>query len=513
LKALQAPSSSSSGGAAGGSTKKRLPALSIGASGGGGTSGSQAVANSIRAMEQDSLSGKTREVDKADRATVDQVLDPRTRLILFKIVSRGILDEVGGCISTGKEANVYHGAGPGGLQCAVKVYKTSILVFKDRDQYVSGDFRFRKGYAKHNPRKMVRTWAEKEFRNLNRLYEAGVTCPRPILLREHVMVMELVGVGEEAAPKLKDAVLSEERARECYVDCVRMMRVIFQVCKLVHADLSEYNILYMKGKLWIIDVGQAVEHDHPNAMDFLRKDCTNVNAFFGRCGLAPMSTRELFEFVTNTGITDVDAALDAIMAAVASRSSGMTNAEKVDDEVFKRAFLPKTLNEVANMERDTEIAGEALSKGVKTDLLYGGLTGLDAVGGKEAKPASKQKKDTAAAADNEKPAVVLPTRKRLAVVPAPARLKNKQSASASASSSSSSASSSANTSSSSSLMDREVPVDETSEQKRERKRLTKEINKERRARKAKAKAEQRKAKSKQRPQPSKVKGGGGGGKK
>ena len=51
---------------------------------------------------------------------------------------------------------------------AVKVFKTSILVFKDRDRYVTGEFRFRRGYAKSNPRKMVRLWAEKEFRNLNR---------------------------------------------------------------------------------------------------------------------------------------------------------------------------------------------------------------------------------------------------------------------------------------------------------------------------------------------------------
>lgn len=50
----------------------------------------------------------------------------------------------------------------------LQVYKTSILIFKDRDKYVSGEFRFRHGYCKHNPRKMVKTWAEKEMRNLIR---------------------------------------------------------------------------------------------------------------------------------------------------------------------------------------------------------------------------------------------------------------------------------------------------------------------------------------------------------
>ena len=44
----------------------------------------------------------------------------------------------------------------------------SHILLKDRDQYVSGEFRWRHGYCKHNPRKMVKMWAEKEFRNLTR---------------------------------------------------------------------------------------------------------------------------------------------------------------------------------------------------------------------------------------------------------------------------------------------------------------------------------------------------------
>ena len=41
--------------------------------------------------------------DKSDRATNEQVLDPRTRLILFKMIKRGLIHEVNGCVSTGKE--------------------------------------------------------------------------------------------------------------------------------------------------------------------------------------------------------------------------------------------------------------------------------------------------------------------------------------------------------------------------------------------------------------------------
>ena len=148
--------------------------------------------------------------DKEDRATVEQALDPRTRLILFKMLSHGVFSEINGCISTGKEANVYHAVTAEGVDLAVKVYKTSILVFKDRDRHVSGDWRWRNGYSRKNPRKMVQTWAEKEMRNLIRLREAGMRVPEVRLLRSHVLVMSFVGddgtdasAATQAAPALQ----------------------------------------------------------------------------------------------------------------------------------------------------------------------------------------------------------------------------------------------------------------------------------------------------------------------
>lgn len=69
------------------------------------------------------------------------MLDPRTRLILFRMLQRGVFSSMEGCISTGKEANVYHAKQADGGSLAVKVYKTSILTFKDRDRYVADEFR------------------------------------------------------------------------------------------------------------------------------------------------------------------------------------------------------------------------------------------------------------------------------------------------------------------------------------------------------------------------------------
>ena len=289
-------------------------------------------------------------------------------MILFKLLNQNILETVNGCISTGKEANVYHGTlgnkqpksdAPSSVKAisegdaAIKIYKTSILVFKDRDRYVNGEFRFRRGYCKSNPRKMVKLWAEKEMRNLVRLKQAGIRCPEPLLLRQHVLVMRFLGKNGKAAPKLKEVTLTEDKKREMYWEGITIMRIIYQKCKLVHADLSEYNILYFKGHLYIIDVSQAVEHDHPNAMRFLQMDCTNMTAFFRRQEIPTLTVRELFEFITDTSIDDdnLDYFIDGLQKQIENRPLSLTADQQADEEVFKNTFIPRTLNDVHDHER------------------------------------------------------------------------------------------------------------------------------------------------------------------
>ncbi|XP_075161380.1 RIO kinase 1 [Haematobia irritans] len=315
--------------------------------------------------------------DKHDRATAEQVMDPRTRMILFKLLNRGLIQEINGCISTGKEANVYHAvARDTDDEYAIKIYKTSILVFKDRDKYVSGEFRFRHGYCRSNPRKMVRTWAEKEMRNYLRMFNAGVPVPEPILLRSHVLVMRFCGKNGWPSPKLKDVELTTSKARELYRDCVVLMWRIYNKCRLVHADLSEFNILVQDGQLIIIDVSQSVEHDHPHAFDFLRKDCTNVSEFFRKKSVATMTVKELFDFITDQTITEenMEACLEKISEKIKDRDfEAITAQEKIDEAVWQQTFIPKRLDEVRYFERDVDKA----KKGEKQNLIYGKITGLN----------------------------------------------------------------------------------------------------------------------------------------
>ena len=247
---------------------------------------SHAASNAAEGAERKANRAKNTGLTRDERATTEQVLDPRTRLLLFKLLNAGTLSSINGCVSTGKEANVYHAEGRDG-EYAIKVYKTSILIFKDRDRcdharaaassspapgplslslslglrlpgapspspspspsltrYVSGEFRFRHGYCKSNPRKMVRMWAEKEMRNYRRLAAAGVPCPEALLLKEHVLLMRFIGTDGWAAPRLKDAVLKPSERTSAWRQVATLLRTLFHDCRLVHADFSEYNLLW-----------------------------------------------------------------------------------------------------------------------------------------------------------------------------------------------------------------------------------------------------------------------------
>merc|ERR1711874_177696 len=131
------------------------------------------------------------------------------------------------------------------------------------------------------------------MRNLTRLHNAGIPCPKPILLRSHVLLMDFIGTEGWAAPLLQEADISESKARELYWDLSLIIRKMYHHCKLVHGDLSEFNLLYHAGKVYVIDVSQSVEHDHPHALEFLRKDIRNVNEFFRKKNVNVLTVKEL----------------------------------------------------------------------------------------------------------------------------------------------------------------------------------------------------------------------------
>jgi RIO kinase 1 len=230
----------------------------------------------------------------SERATLEEVFDRATLMVIYDLLKSGILDEVHGVVNAGKEARVYWGKNKEGKDLAVKIYLTASAEFrKGMLKYIEGDYRF-KG-VKRDSRSLIFTWAQKEYRNLEQASRVKVRVPRPVAVKNNVLVMEFIGKNGVSASSLKERVPSDPE--EVYEVLLTYLKRLYRKAELVHSDLSEYNVMIWKGKPVIFDVAQAVPTSHPMAEFFLRRDLANVNRFFKRLGVKVLSVDEAYKEV------------------------------------------------------------------------------------------------------------------------------------------------------------------------------------------------------------------------
>jgi len=229
-----------------------------------------------------------------DRKTMDRVFDTSTLLDLGKLISDHVIDILDFPISTGKEAIIFRGVTPKKEFVAAKIYRTSTLTFKHISEYIAGDPRF-KGFHK-NRRELVFEWAKKEFKNLERLSEAKVRAPHPLKRLNNILIMDYIGDARKPAASLKETPI--KNPEKMYNTLIEYMTRMYQNAELVHADLSEYNILVYRQNPYIIDVGQGVLSDHPRASEFLHRDIHNIIQFFRRYNIRA-DEQKIFDQVTH----------------------------------------------------------------------------------------------------------------------------------------------------------------------------------------------------------------------
>lgn len=228
----------------------------------------------------------------AERAALEEVFDQATLMVIYDFLNSGVLYELHGVVNAGKEARVYWGKDKNGKDLAVKIYLTTAAEFrKGRLKYIEGDHRF-KG-VKRDTRSLVFAWAQKEFKNLEQAYNAKVRVPKPIAVKDNVLIMEFIGKNGVNAPSLKEQ--RPKNAEKVYKLLLTYLARLYRKADLVHGDLSEYNIMLWKGKPVLIDMAQAVPTSHPMAQFFLNRDLTNINKFFNRLGVEVMSTEEIYK--------------------------------------------------------------------------------------------------------------------------------------------------------------------------------------------------------------------------
>lgn len=220
--------------------------------------------------------------DSSDREVFADVFDTATLMALYELAKKGYIDAMGGSVSTGKEANIFHAISKKNntLEIAVKIYMISTANFNTMKEYILGDPRFTG--IKQSRKDIILAWARKEFKNLKRAEDAGVRVPKPYITRRNILLMEFIGKDGVPMPQLKDVKLTEKEAQSIFNRILDYMRLLYSRAGLVHADMSEYNILIDMNDMSpvIIDMGQSVMIDHFNAETFLRRDVNNIARFF-----------------------------------------------------------------------------------------------------------------------------------------------------------------------------------------------------------------------------------------
>lgn len=217
-----------------------------------------------------------------DKRVGSEVFDRQTLETLYKLAKMGYIKQLYGVISTGKEANVFRGLDDNGKYVAVKIYRITTSDFKKMKNYIQGDPRFR--VRTSNKRQLVTSWVNKEYRNLKRAHDVGIKVPKPFIAKNNVLIMEFIG-DDEGNPALPMQELVLRDPKKVLNKIIEYMKKLYKDAKLVHGDLSGFNILINQEEPVIIDISQGMVIDHPLAKELLNRDIDNIVRDFNKMGI------------------------------------------------------------------------------------------------------------------------------------------------------------------------------------------------------------------------------------
>ena len=209
---------------------------------------------------------------------------------LEPLLEQGVIQEVLRPLMSGKEAEVFLVLS-GGEERVAKVYKNAqFRSFQHRTDYTEGrsvrnsrEQRAMAKRSKHGRAKTEDAWRSAEVDAIHLLRAAGVRVPEPFAFTEGVLVMELVkGEDGAPAPRLVDTHFTEEEATEVFHILLR--ETVKMLCAgIIHADLSDFNVLMSPTGPVIIDFPQAVDPArNQSARKLLVRDVKNLTSFLGR---------------------------------------------------------------------------------------------------------------------------------------------------------------------------------------------------------------------------------------
>ncbi len=213
-------------------------------------------------------------------------------LAINALVKAGVIESFGQSLGVGKEADVFYALNESGKRIAVKFHRLGRISFRQT--------RRKRGYTREHSTWLFQSHlaAEREFQAMKLVYEKGVSVPEPISQNRHVIAMGMIEGAQLS--KYKDIGKPEKVLKEI----LRNLRKAYMKAHLIHADISEYNIILKPdGHLLIIDWPQAVKTDHANASELLERDIKNVLTYFSRKFNVKLAVKDACDYVTGEART------------------------------------------------------------------------------------------------------------------------------------------------------------------------------------------------------------------
>jgi RIO kinase 1 len=170
----------------------------------------------------------------------------------------------------GKEANVFLAQRNDKSFVAIKIYRLENCNFNKMYSYIRSDPRFIG--LENQKRKVVFTWVQREYRNLN-VARKKVKVPTPVIFKDNILIMEFIGHEKESAPMLKDAF---PRNPKKFFELIIENLLGLLETGIVHGDMSDFNILNFDEIPVFIDFSQATSLHDQDAENLLRRDLKNI---------------------------------------------------------------------------------------------------------------------------------------------------------------------------------------------------------------------------------------------
>ena len=209
-------------------------------------------------------------------------------LAINALVKAGTLEAFGKPLGVGKEADVYDALNPKGQNIAIKFHRLGRISFRQtlRKRTYTTEPTARWLYQS-------RLAAEREYDALNLLFPKKVAVPKPLDQNRHVVAMGKIE-GAELANWKKLA-----NPQRILKEILNNVKKAYLKAGVIHADLSEYNIILRPNKhVLIIDWPQYVMTQHPNAEELLKRDILNILRYFERKHGLKTETQQTLDYVT-----------------------------------------------------------------------------------------------------------------------------------------------------------------------------------------------------------------------